>query len=119
MDTPSKPSPTSLKAPITFTGHSRYCAIYTPLGKFCLKEFPMSLDWDDNKEEDQVKGGDKDKGNDQKTLKPPTPFITDYFGKMSSATPIMDALEEECRCNTIMSKEKHVVQNQDTLEDIN
>ena len=51
-----------------FTEHSRYCAIYTPLGKTCPKEFNMSSDWgDEEEEEDQVKGEDKDKNNEKKT----------------------------------------------------
>ena len=52
------------------------------------------------------------------TLKPPTPSITEYFSKMSSVTHIMDALEEKCRHDTIVTKQEHEVQNQDTLEDI-
>ena len=68
MDTPSTLSNTSAEAPIKFTEHSRHWVISTPLRKTCPKEFPMSLDWhDDEKEEEQVKGEDKDKGNDQKT----------------------------------------------------
>ena len=68
------------------------------------------------KRKTQVKGEDKDKGKDQETplanprffaattltLKPPKPSITEYFSKMSSVTPITDALEEEHRCDTIM-----------------
>ena len=49
------------------------------------------------------------------TLKPPR-YSTEYFGKMSSETPVMDAWEEEHRCNIIMTQQEHDVQNQDTLE---
>ena len=108
MDTTSTLFPTSSQPPIKFTEHSKYCAICTPLGKTCPKDFPMSSDWDDEEEEDQVKDQSKDKDNDQKTpqtkprlftamtltLQPPKPSITEYFGKISSVTPIMDALEE-------------------------
>ena len=118
---------------IKFTEHSRYCSICIPLGKTCPKIFSMSFDWDDDEEEeDQLKGEDKDKGRDQKrpqtsprffavmtlTLQPPKPSTTEYFGKMSGVTPIMDAPEEEHRCNTIMYQQEHEDQNQDTLEDI-
>ena len=110
MDMPSMLSPTSPETPIKFTEHSRYFAICTPLGKTCLKEFHMSLDWDDDEEEeDQVKGEDRDKDNVQKTAqayfrlfavmalapKPPKPSITENFCKMSSVTPIMDALDTD------------------------
>ena len=133
MDMPSMPSPTSTKAPIKFTEHSRYCAICTSLGKTSPTEFVMASDWDgDKEEEDQVKGEDKDKANDQKvpqtnprffavmttTLKPPKPPITEYFGKVSSESLIMDAPKEEHKCNTSMTKQEHKVQNKDTLEDI-
>ena len=30
----------------------------------------------------------------------------------------MDALEKECRCDTILTQQEHKDQNQDTLEDI-
>ena len=54
-----------------FREHSRYCAIFIPLGKTGPKEFHMSSDWDDDEEEeDQVKVVDKDKDNEKKTLKP-------------------------------------------------
>ena len=52
------------------------------------------------------------------TLKPLKPSITEYFGKMPTETPIMDALEEEHRCNTITTKQEHEFQNQDMLEDV-
>ena len=108
------------------------CNMY-PTWKAYLKEFPMSQDWDDDEEEeDQAKGEVKDKSNEKKTpktnprffaamtltLKPPKPCITEYFGKMSSVSPIIDALEEECRCDTIVTKQEHKFKNQDTLEDI-
>ena len=99
-----------------------------PTWKTCPKEFPMSLDWDDDEEEDQVKGEDKDKSKEQKTpqtnpsffvaailtLQPPKPSITEYFGKMSSVTPIMDAVEEEFRHYTTVTPQEHEDQNQDT-----
>ena len=111
MGTPSMLSPISPKAPIKFTEHSRYCAICTPLRKSCQKEFPMSLDWDDDEEEkDQVKHEDKNKGNEQKPpqtnprffavmtiiLKPPKPSITEYFSKMSRENPITDDSVYSC-----------------------
>ena len=93
----------------------------------------MSSDWnDEEEEEDHFEDEDKDKDNDQKasqtnpkffavmtlSLKTPKPFITEYFSKMSSVTPILDAPREEHRCNTITAKQEHEVQNQDTLEHI-
>ena len=61
---PSTFSYTSLEPPMELTEHSKYCVIFTPLGKTCPKEFPISLDWhDDEEEEDQVNGEDKDKGS--------------------------------------------------------
>ena len=45
MDTQSTLSPTSPIPPVKFTEHTKYCAICTPLGRICLKEFPMSSDW--------------------------------------------------------------------------
>ena len=53
MDTPSTLSPTSPNPPIKSSEHSNYCAICTPLGKICLKEFPMSSDWDYDEEEEK------------------------------------------------------------------
>ena len=93
------------------------------------KRIPCVINWDDDEEEeDQVKGEDKDQKTPQTcprffavttlALKPPKTSITEYFGWMSSVTAIIDALEEECRCNTIVTKQEHEVQNQDTLEDI-
>ena len=51
-------------------------------------------------------------------LQPPKPSITEYFSKMPSVTPIIDALADECRCDTITIQKEHKDQNQDTLEDI-
>ena len=59
MDTPPTRSPTSHIPPVKFTKHTKYCAICISLGKICLKEFPMSLDWDGDKEEE---GKDQNKG---------------------------------------------------------
>ena len=111
-----------------FNIHNVQVHTSTPLGKTCPKEFPMSSDWDDDKEEeDQVKGENKD--SEKKTpqtiqrffaattltLQPPKPSITKHFGKRSSAIPE----KEECRCYTIAMLLGHEDQNQDTLEDIN
>ena len=52
------------------------------------------------------------------TLQLPKPSITEYFGKMLSVTPVMDAPEEEHRHDTIVTPQKHEDQNQDTLADI-
>ena len=46
-------SPTSPIPLVKFTEHTKYCAICTPLGKVCLKEFSMSLHWDNDKEEEE------------------------------------------------------------------
>ena len=54
MDNP----PTSSVAPAKITEHSKYCVIFTPLGKIHPEEFAMSLDWD-KEEEDQAKDKDK------------------------------------------------------------
>ena len=51
-------------------------------------------------------------------LQPTKPSITEYFSKMSSVTPIIDAPEEEHRHNTIETPQEHEDQNQDTLEDV-
>ena len=50
METTATLYPTSPKSPMKIIKHSKYCAICTPLGKICLKEFPMSSDWDDDEE---------------------------------------------------------------------
>ena len=133
MDIPSTLTPTLLEVSIKFTEHSRYCVVCTPLGNTYPKEFPMPSDWDeDEKEEDQVKGDDKDRGSEQQTpqtiprffavssltLKPPKPSITEYFGKMSSVTPKIAAPEERHRHNIIATKQEHEVQNQDRLESL-
>ena len=104
-----------------------------PTWKNMPQKLPITSDWnDDDEEEDQVKEEDKDKGSEQKTpktsprffavmiltLKSPKLSITEYFGKMSCITPIMDTPEEEHRYNTIAAKQEHKIQNQDTLEDI-
>ena len=90
----------------------------------------MSLDWDDDEEENQVKGEDKETEEKKPqtnprffevmllNLQPPKPPITEYFSKVSSETPIMDPLEEEHRCNTIRTQQEHEDQNQDTLENV-
>ena len=45
MVTPSTLSPTSHVPLVKFTEHTKDCAICTPHGKICPKEFPMSSDW--------------------------------------------------------------------------
>ena len=52
------------------------------------------------------------------TLQSPKPSITEQFGKRASVTPVIDALEEEHKCDTIAMLLGHEDQNQDTLEDI-
>ena len=86
MDISSIPSSTSPVVPPKITGHFKYFAICTPLGKICLEEFAMSLDWDDD-EEDQAKNNNKNSNQNQSqispgfstvmttTLMPPKPFI--------------------------------------------
>ena len=95
----------------------------------CPKEFPTSLDWDDDEEEegkDQNKGEDQDKDSEKKTPQtnprflvpttltpqPPKPSITECFSKRSSLAPE----KEECKCDTLMTLLGH--EEQDILEDI-
>ena len=60
--------------------------ICTPLGKACPKEFPMSSDWDDDKEEDQVKGENNDKDNEKKTPQTNQILCSDYLNSTDSQT---------------------------------
>ena len=130
IDTPSTLSPTSCVPPVKVTEYAEYYAIFTPLGKICLKEFPMSLDWDDDDYEE--KGKDQNKGEDKKdsekkttqtsprffvtttlTLQPPESSI-EQCSKRSSVTPEKE--KEEHRHDTLMTLLGH--ENQDTSEDI-
>ena len=134
MDPSSIPSPTSPAFSAKITEHSKYSAIYMPLGKICPEEFAMSSDWDDNKE-DQAKNKNKDNNQNQSQtstsfstvmtiiLKPTKPFINKYFSSISSETPIVYTPKEKCIHNTItvqkeLNTNEHDVQNQDSLEEL-
>ena len=87
MDTPSILSPTSAVPP----EHTKYCAICTQLGKICPKEFPMSLDWDDNDEEE---GKDQNKGEDQNNTERKTSKTSPRFFAATTLTPQTSHLNE-------------------------
>ena len=75
-------SPTS---PIPLnTEHTKYFAVYTPLGKMCLNEFPMSLDLD---EDDKEERKDQNEGEDQKDSKGKTPQTSHSFLSATTFTP--------------------------------
>ena len=66
-------SPTSSISPNT--ERTKYCAIFTPLGKICPTEFPMSSDWDEDDKEEERK--DQNEGEGQ----------TDSEGKTQKTSP--------------------------------
>ena len=119
MDTPPKLSPTSPVPSVKFIQHTQYCAMYTPLGKISLKEFPMSLDWDNDEVEewkDHNKGEDQEKDSEKKTpqtnprffvattLTPQIPKTSiEQFSKRSNVTPE----KEEHRYKTMTLLEWH------------
>ena len=55
VEAPVTESPTSPIPP----EHTKYYAICTPLGKICLNEYPMSLDWDEDLEEGERKNQER------------------------------------------------------------
>ena len=133
MDTSSMASPISPVAHAIITEHSKYCVICTPLGKICLEEFAMSLDWDND--EDQAKNNNKDNNQNHSqnqpsfstvmtiTLMTTKPFINKYFDSMSSETPIVYTPKIKCLHDTITVQQelntiKCKVQNQDSLEEL-
>ena len=123
MNTPSMLSPTSPVPPIKFTEHTKYCAICALLGKIYLKEFPISLNWDNNDEEEG--GKDQDKGEDQSDSEKKTPQTSPWSFVTTTLTPQAPILHQEIssvtpenedhRCNTLVTLLGH--ENQDTLED--
>ena len=129
MDTPSTLSPTSPKPPIKLIEHTRYCTICTHMEKHAQKNslyhwIGMMMR---RKKKTELKMKRKIKimrrrcpksAPDSLTLQASKPSITKYFGKRSSITPVMNALEEEHRFDTIVTPREHEDQNEDTLEDI-
>ena len=53
--TPTQPAeaPATQSPNLSLSPNTKYCAVCTPLGKLCPNEYPLTLDWEDNLEEEE------------------------------------------------------------------
>ena len=92
--------------------HTKYCAICTPLGKMCPNEYSMSLDWDEDLEEDKRKNQEiKDQKSNGDSPNQLQILISYYFYSSASISSIEQLYErssvtpekEDQKCNTLMT----------------
>ena len=89
MDTLSTLSPTSPITPVKLTEHTKYCAIC----RYAKKEFPMSLDWENDQNKEDHK--DSEKKTPQTRLKY---FVTTSLTPQPPI-PSIEQSSREVQCN--------------------
>ena len=110
MNTLSTSSSASPTASTKVTEYPDYCAVCTPLGKYCPGKLGLYSDWDE--EGDQAK--DKNQNQPEASLaiciistQTMKPYITKYFDNLSNDALIIYTPKKKQRCVTKISQQEH------------